>query len=256
MNPLYEQMPTSVFERMSGLAAEHGALNLGQGFPDLGWPDEILQVAARAVVDGSNQYAPSRGLRTLRSAIAKHYGRHYGLELVPESVCVTSGATEALSAAILATIEPGDEVILLTPAYDSYAPTVRRAGGIVREVALRPPHWRIERDDVEAAVTARTRAIIFNNPHNPTGRLFDADEMSAVADTARAHDLIVIADEVWEHVVLDGRRFVPLGIMEGMAERTIKVGRPARFSRSLAGRWAGLSPRPSLPPCLPAPTSS
>lgn len=238
MNPLYQQMPTSVFERMSGLAAQHGALNLGQGFPDFGWPDEILQAAARAVVEGSNQYAPSRGLPTLRSAIAKHYGRHYGLELFPESVCVTSGATEALSAAILATIEPGDEVILLTPAYDSYAPTVRRAGGIVREVALRPPHWRIERDDLEAAVTARTRAIIFNNPHNPTGRLFDADELRIVAEIAQTHDLIVIADEVWEHVVLDGRRFVPLAMVKGMAERTIKVGSAGKIF-SLTGWKVG-----------------
>ena len=238
MNPLYEQMPTSVFERMSGLAAQHGALNLGQGFPDFGWPEEILEAAARAVVEGSNQYAPSRGLLALRSAIAAHYGRHYGLELAPENVCVTSGATEALGAAILATIEPGDEVILLTPAYDSYAPTVRRAGGVVREVALRPPQWRIERDALEAAVTSRTRAIIFNNPHNPTGRLFGAEELRAVADLAKAHDLIVIADEVWEHVVLDGNRFMPLVALDGMAERTIKVGSAGKIF-SLTGWKVG-----------------
>ena len=122
MNPLYEQMPTSVFERMSGLASKYGALNLGQGFPDFGWPEEILEVAARAVVDGSNQYAPSRGLPALREAIAGHYGRHFRLDLTADHVSVTSGATEALGAAILATVEPGDEVILLTPAYDSYAP--------------------------------------------------------------------------------------------------------------------------------------
>ena len=182
MNPLYEQMPTSVFERMSGLAAKHGAVNLGQGFPDFGWPDAILEAAARAVVEGSNQYAPSRGLPALREAIAAHYGRHYGLELAADHICVTSGATEALGAAILAVVEPGDEVILLTPAYDSYAPMVRRAGGIVREVALRPPQWRIERKALEAAVSPRTRAIIFNNPHNPTGRLFGEDELRAVAE--------------------------------------------------------------------------
>jgi aspartate/methionine/tyrosine aminotransferase len=238
LNPLYETMPTSVFERMSGLATRHGALNLGQGFPDFGWPDEILEAAARAVVDQSNQYAPSRGLPVLREAIAAHYGRHYGLQLGADNVCVTSGATEALGAAILATIEPGDEVILLTPAYDSYAPTVRRAGGVVREVALKPPSWRIERDALEAAVGPRTRAILFNNPHNPTGRLFGAEELQAVADVALANDLIVIADEVWEHVVLDDHRFVPLASLDGMAERTIKVGSAGKIF-SLTGWKVG-----------------
>jgi N-succinyldiaminopimelate aminotransferase len=238
LNPLYEQMPTSVFERMSGLAAKHGAVNLGQGFPDFGWPDEILEAAARAVVEGSNQYAPSRGLPLLREAVAAHYGRHYGLPLDADHVCVTSGATEALGAAILAVVEPGDEVILLTPAYDSYAPMVWRAGGVVREVALKPPHWCIERDTLEAAVGPRTRAILFNNPHNPTGRLFEEDELRAVAEVAKAHDLAVIADEVWEHVVLDGDRFVPLSALDGMAERTIKIGSAGKIF-SLTGWKVG-----------------
>jgi N-succinyldiaminopimelate aminotransferase len=238
VNPLYEQMSTSVFERMSGLAAKHGAINLGQGFPDFGWPDAILEAAARAVVEGSNQYAPSRGLPALREAIAAHYGRHYGLELAADHICVTSGATEALGAAILAVVEPGDEVVLLTPAYDSYAPMVRRAGGIVREVALRPPQWRIERKALEAAVSPRTRAIIFNNPHNPTGRLFGEDELRAVAEVAQAHDLTVIADEVWEHVVLDGRNFVPFAALGGMAERTIKIGSAGKIF-SLTGWKVG-----------------
>lgn len=238
MNPLYERMPTSVFERMSGLAATHGAINLGQGFPDFGWPDAILDAAARAVLDGSNQYAPSRGLPALRQAVAAHYGRHQGLDLSPEHVCVTSGATEALGAAILAVIEPGDEVILLTPAYDSYAPMVRRAGGVVREVALQPPGWRIDRAALEAAVGPRTRAILFNNPHNPTGRLFSAEELQAVADVAQSHDLTVIADEVWEHVVLDGARFVPLMALDGMADRTIKIGSAGKIF-SLTGWKVG-----------------
>src|SRR5437868_1776499 len=210
MNPLYETMATSVFERMSLAAATHGAVNLGQGFPDFGWPPEILDAAARAVTEGSNQYAPSRGLPALREAVAAHYRRHHGVELTTEGVSVTSGATEALAAAILATLSPGDEAILVTPAYDAYAPLVRRAGGIVREVALKPPEWRIEQAMIEAAITPRTRAIIFNNPHNPTGRLFDASELEAVAAVARAHDLIVISDEVWEHLLMDGQRFVPL----------------------------------------------
>ena len=224
MNPLYETMATSVFERMSLAAATHGAVNLGQGFPDFGWPPEILDAAARAVTEGSNQYAPSRGLPALREAVAAHYRRHHGVELTTEGVSVTSGATEALAAAILATLSPGDEAILVTPAYDAYAPLVRRAGGIVREVALKPPEWRIEQAMIEAAITPRTRAIIFNNPHNPTGRLFDASELEAVAAVARAHDLIVISDEVWEHLLMDGQRFVPLSSLSGMAERTLKRG--------------------------------
>ena len=224
MNPLYETMATSVFERMSLAAARHGAVNLGQGFPDFGWPDEILDKAAEAVRAGSNQYAPSRGLPQMRQAVADHYRRHQGLALTPDHICVTSGATEALAAAILATVELGDEVIVMTPAYDAYAPLIRRAGGVVREVALQPPEWRIERDALASAVGPRTRAIIVNNPHNPTGRLFDADELAAVAAVARAHDLIVIADEVWEHILLDGQVFVPIASLPGMAERTIKCG--------------------------------
>src|SRR5947199_5635465 len=189
-------MKTSVFERMSLLAAQHDAVNLGQGFPDFGWPDEIIDAAARALKEGSNQYAPSRGLPALRGAVAAHYERHQRLELTADHVCITSGATEALGAAILACIEPGDEVIIFTPAYDSYAPTIRRAGGMPIEVALKPPGWQIERDSLEARVTAKTRAIVFNNPHNPTGHLFSVDELEAVASVAREHDLIVISDEV------------------------------------------------------------
>jgi len=224
LNPHYEQMQTSVFERMSGLAARHGAINLGQGFPDFGWPDEILDSAARALTEGSNQYAPSRGLPQLREAVAAHYNRHHGLNLDASHVCVTSGATEAIGAAILATICPGDEVIIFTPAYDCYAPMIRRGGGVVREVALKPPHWGVEREAIEAAISDRTRAIIFNNPHNPTGRLFGQDELETIAAIARDHDLIVISDEVWEHILLDGQAFAPLASLAGMAERTLKVG--------------------------------
>jgi N-succinyldiaminopimelate aminotransferase len=244
MHPLYEQMETSVFERMSLAAAKHGAVNLGQGFPDFGWPPEILEAAAKAVVEGSNQYAPSRGLPALREAVAAHYSRHQQLNLNAENICVTSGATEALAAAILATIEPGDEVILLTPAYDAYAPLVRRAGGVVREVALQPPGWRIERNALEAAISPNTRAIIFNNPHNPTGRLFDADELAAVAEIAVANDLVVISDEVWEHILLDGQSFIPIASLSGMAERTLKCGSAGKIF-SLTGwkiGWVVASP--------------
>jgi aspartate/methionine/tyrosine aminotransferase len=244
MNPLYETMATSVFERMSLAAARHGAVNLGQGFPDFGWPEAIVEAAAAALREGSNQYAPSRGLPVLREAVAAHYRRHHGLALEADGVCVTSGATEALAAAIFATVEPGDEVIVMTPAYDAYAPLVRRAGGVVREVALQPPGWRIDPEALEAAVTARTRAIIFNNPHNPTGRLFEADELEAVASVARAHDLIVISDEVWEHLLMDGQAFTPLARLDGMAARTLKCGSAGKIF-SLTGwkiGWVAAAP--------------
>jgi N-succinyldiaminopimelate aminotransferase len=224
LNPLYEQMETSVFERMSLAAAKYGAVNLGQGFPDFGWPPEILEAAAKAVVEGSNQYAPSRGLPALREAVAAHYKRHQGLDLSPENICVTSGATEALAAAILATVEPGDEVIVLTPAYDAYVPLIRRAGGLPVEVALQPPGWRIERAALEAAISPNTRAIMFNNPHNPTGRLFDREDLAVVAEFAVVNDLIVISDEVWEHILLDGQAFTPIASLAGMDKRTLKCG--------------------------------
>jgi len=244
VNPLYKTMATSVFERMSLAAAKHRAINLGQGFPDFGWPPEILDAAATALREGSNQYAPSRGLPTLREAVAGHYARHHGLTIDAEGVCVTSGATEALAAAILATVEPGDEVIVMTPAYDAYAPLIRRAGGVVREVALAPPAWRIERAALEAAVTPNISAIIFNNPHNPTGRLFDAGELEAVASVARDHDLIVISDEVWEHLLMDGQAFVPLARLDGMAARTLKCGSAGKIF-SLTGwkiGWIAAAP--------------
>ena len=231
-------MPVSVFERMSLAAAEHGAINLGQGFPDFGWPNEILEAAARATKSGSNQYAPSRGLPQLKEAIAAHYRRHFAQQLDPDYICVTSGATEALTAMILATVEPGDEVIVFMPAYDSYVPTIRRAGATVRGVALRPPDWRIDEEALRAAVTNRTRAIIFNNPHNPTGRLFDADELQTVAGIAIEHDLNVISDEVWEHFLLDGSRFTPLATLPGMAERTLKAGSAGKMF-SLTGWKVG-----------------
>lgn len=227
-----------MFERMSLAAAKNEAVNLGQGFPDFGWSDEILETAARALKECSNQYPPSRGLPTLREAVSAHYNRHFGQDLVPDQVCITSGATEALGAAILASVETGDEVIIFTPAYDSYAPMIRRAGGIPVEVALTPPSWRIEQAAIEFAVTSKTRAILFNNPHNPAGRLFAGDELESIATVARRHDLIVISDEVWEHVLLDGRQFTPIATLPGMAERTIKIGSAGKIF-SLTGWKVG-----------------
>jgi len=238
VNPLYEKMKTSVFERMSALAAQHGAVNLGQGFPDFGWPDEILDAAAQALKEGSNQYPPSRGLPALRDAIARHYARHQGLDLSVDQICVTSGATEALGAAILATVSPGDEVVIFTPAYDSYSPMIRRAGGVPREIALQPPEWRIDAEVVRAAVGPRTRVILLNNPHNPTGRLFDRKELDVIASIAQEHDLIVISDEVWEHILLNGQQFTSALSLAGMAQRTVKIGSAGKIF-SLTGWKVG-----------------
>ena len=246
MNPLYETMSTSVFERMSLAAAARGAINLGQGFPDFGWPPEILEAAATALREGSNQYAPSRGLPVLRAAVADHYRRHFAQGLTADHVCVTSGATEALAAAILATISPGDEAIVMTPAYDAYVPLIRRAGGVVREVALQPPEWRISHVALEAAVTSKTRVIILNNPHNPTGRLFDRAELAAVAAVAAAHDLIVISDEVWEHILLDGQAFTPFATLPDMAARTIKCGSAGKIFSLTGWKIGWLAAPPAL----------
>ena len=224
MNRIYQQIGESIFSRMSSLAVKHGAVNLGQGYPDFGWPEAILDTAAQAVKDKSNQYAPAPGLPELRQAVADHYNRHFGQALASQNVCVTSGATEALAASILTVVTPGDEVIIFTPAYDSYAPMIRRAGGIPVEMSLQPPAWRIERAEVMAAITSKTRAVLLNNPQNPTGRLFDKDELQIIADVSIEHDLIVIADEVWEHVLLNGQKFTPLASLAGMTERVLKVG--------------------------------
>jgi len=238
VNPLYENMNVSVFERMSLAAAKHNAVNLGQGFPDFGWPEEILDEATRALKENSNQYPPSRGLPQLKEAISAHYGRHFGQTIDPDHICVTSGATEALGAMILSVVEPGDEVIIFTPAYDSYAPMIRRAGALPREIALRPPAWRIELEALEAAVTSQTRAILFNNPQNPTGRLFGKDELQTIADVAIEHDLTVISDEVWEHVLLGSQTFIPIANLPGMAERTLKAGSAGKIF-SLTGWKVG-----------------
>lgn len=238
MNPLYAAMPVSIFERMSLAAAAHGAVNLGQGFPDFGWPEPLVEEAARLLTHGSNQYPPSRGLPALRQSVADHYRRHQNLDLNADNVLITSGATEAIAAAIFALIEAGDDAIVIAPAYDAYAPLIRRAGGMVREVALRPPHWRIDEAALAATVTSRTRLLVLNNPHNPTGRLFDAAELAAVARMAEAHDLLVLADEVWEHVLPEDRSFTPFAALPGMAARTLKCGSAGKIF-SLTGWKVG-----------------
>ncbi|HEX8263370.1 MAG TPA: aminotransferase [Allosphingosinicella sp.] len=238
MNPLFANLPTTVFTRMSALAMEHGAVNLGQGFPDFGWPDDVIARAAQALIRGSNQYAPMPGLPELRQAVARHYAAHQGIETDPATVVVTSGATEALAASLMALIEPGDEVLLFQPLYDAYLPLVLRAGGVPRFVRLTPPDWRIEEAALASAFTPGTKLVIFNNPHNPSSRVFDADELGLLAEACLRHGAIVVTDEVWEHVVFDGRRHVPLASLPGMAGRTVKVGSAGKIF-SLTGWKVG-----------------
>lgn len=223
-HPVFADMPVTIFETMSGLAREHGAINLGQGFPDDQGPESLRRLAADALMTGSNQYAPSRGLPELRHAVVEHYGRMQGVDLTFDGVLITSGATEAIAASIMAFVHPGDEVILFEPAYDAYRPLIERAGGVAVPVRLQPPHWRVTEEAVEAAVTARTRMVVFNNPHNPTARAFDAEEVAVLARVCVRHDLIAVSDEVWEHVILDGRRHCSLIAEPGMASRTLKIG--------------------------------
>ncbi|CAN5279480.1 aminotransferase [soil metagenome] len=223
-NPVFADMPVTVFETMSGLARTHGAINLGQGFPDIQGPESLRRLAADALMTGSNQYAPSRGLPELRQAVVEHYGRLQHVPLTIDGVLITSGATEALAAAVLAYVNPGDEVIVFEPAYDAYRPLIERAGGVARAVGLQPPSWRLTEDMIEAAVGPRTRAVMFNNPHNPTSRAFDAGEVAALGRVCVRRDLIAISDEVWEHVIFDGRTHRSLLAEPGMEARTIKIG--------------------------------
>lgn len=224
MNPQFAAMGTTIFEVMSGRARATGAINLGQGFPDGPRCEAVLQAAADALLDRSNQYPPMAGLPELREAVAGHYARHQGLGLEPEEVIVTSGATEALAAALFALIAPGDEVILFQPLYDAYLPLVERAGGNARFVTLTPPDFAITRAALEAARTERTRLILFNDPLNPSATRASAAERRMLAEFCVEHDLIAICDEVWEHVVFDGGAHSSLMAEPGMRARTVKIG--------------------------------
>ncbi len=240
MNPIFSALSTSVFEVMSQLARETGAVNLGQGFPDDPGPLDVRRKAADAVVDGWNQYPPMMGLPELRQATATHYKHWQGLDLDPGSeIMVTSGATEAIAGALMALVSPGDEVVLFEPMYDAYVPLVRRAGGIPKFVTLRPPHFGLSEEALAAAFSPRTKVVLFNNPLNPTATIFSAADLDLLADFCIRHDAVAICDEVWEHVVFDGRRHVPVLARPDMRERTVKISSAGKIF-SLTGWKVGL----------------
>jgi N-succinyldiaminopimelate aminotransferase len=218
---------TTIFAEMSALALSTGSINLGQGFPDTDGPAEIAEAAIRAIREGKgNQYPPGPGIPELRTAVAEHQQRRYGLEYDPDTeVLVTAGATEAIAAALLALVEPGDEVIALEPYYDSYAACIAMAGGVRVPVTLRPDGdtFALDLDELRAAVTPRTRLILLNTPHNPTGTVLSRAELTAVAELAVERDLLVVTDEVYEHLVFDGEH-IPLATLPGMRGRTVTIG--------------------------------
>ncbi|MDR6117097.1 histidinol-phosphate/aromatic aminotransferase/cobyric acid decarboxylase-like protein [Aeromicrobium sp. SORGH_AS981] len=236
---------TTIFARMSALAAATGAVNLGQGFPDTDGPDVVREAAVEALRGGANQYAPGVGVPALREAVAEHQRRWYGLDVDPDTeVVVTTGATEAIAAAVLGIVEPGDEVVVLEPYYDSYVAVLQMAGAVRRPVTLRAPDFRLPLEQLRAAVTPRTTAILLNTPHNPTGTVLTPDELAAVAQVAREHDLVVISDEVYEHLTFDVPH-VPIATLPGMWERTLTIssgGKTFSFTGWKVGWASGPAP--------------
>jgi N-succinyldiaminopimelate aminotransferase len=232
---------TTIFTEMTALAVRTGAINLGQGFPDTDGPSAVIEGAVTALRGGENQYAPLPGVPVLRDAIFAHQRDWYGLE--PEDLLVTFGATEAIAAAVLGLCDPGDEVIVLEPYYDSYPATITFAGAVRRPVTLRPPHFALDPDELRAAVGPRTRMLLLNTPHNPTGRVLSRAELSAVAEVCIEHDLVCVSDEVYEHLVYDGEH-VPPATLPGMAERTLTISSVGK-SFSVTGWKTGWCSGPS-----------
>ncbi|GAA2126488.1 pyridoxal phosphate-dependent aminotransferase [Nocardioides bigeumensis] len=240
-----EGIAPTIFSRMSALAISTGSVNLGQGFPDVDGPPDVIAAAVAALHEGRNQYAPGLGVPELRHAVARHQQRHYGIELDPDTeVVVTTGATEGVAAALLGLVDPGDEVVVLEPYYDSYVAMMQMAGAVRRPVTLRAPDFRLDADELRAAVTPRTRFVLLNSPHNPTGTVLTRAELEAVAAIAVEHDLVVITDEVYEHLVFDVHEHVPIATLPGMRERTLTLSSAGK-SYSFTGWKVGWATGPA-----------
>jgi aspartate/methionine/tyrosine aminotransferase len=238
MNPVFAGLKTSIFETMSLEAKARGAINLGQGFPETDGFADVRQAAARALIEQSNQYAPMRGLPVLRQAVAAFYQRTQGLDLNPDhNVLITSGATEAICAALLSLITPGDEVVVFEPMYDAYVPLIRRAGGVPRVVRLQPPHWTFSRADLEAAFSARTRVVLITTPNNPTTHALGRDALELLQRFCVQHDAWLVSDEVWEQIVFGAPHLSALHL-PGLAQRSLKIGSAGKIF-SLTGWKVG-----------------
>ncbi|HVZ27168.1 MAG TPA: aminotransferase [Rhizomicrobium sp.] len=238
-NPAFANLPVSIFQHMTVLALEHDAVNLGQGFPDQDGPLSLREVAAKQLLEGPNQYPPSKGLAVLRQAVSAHAKKFYGLEYDPEDeVVITSGGTEALGACILATAVPGAEFVLIEPTYDSYRPIVESTGTTIKTVKLGPPHWRLTEDALRAAIGPKTSAVLINSPHNPAGRVFAREELETLAKVVLETEAVVICDEVYEHLVFDGRSHIPLATLPGMRARCLRIGSAGKIF-SLTGWKVG-----------------
>lgn len=238
-NPVFSSLPTSIFQHITALALKHDALNLGQGFPDQDGPLSLRAAAAQALIDGPNQYPPSKGLLALRQAVSAHAAKFYGLAYDPENeVVITSGGTEAITGALMAMAGAGDEVVMIEPTYDSYRPMAEAAGAVVKAIKLKPPGWRLTESDLKAVIGPKTRAVLINSPHNPAGRAFSREELEMLARVVSQTDAVVICDEVYEHLVYDGKPHIPLATLPGMRERCLKVGSAGKIF-SLTGWKVG-----------------
>jgi N-succinyldiaminopimelate aminotransferase len=223
-NALLSATGTTIFTVMSAFAVQHGAINLGQGFPDTEGPQDVVKAAADFLLDNRNQYPPMTGVPELKQAVADANRRFYGLEVEASDVVVTSGATEAITACLMAVLDPGDEVVLIEPLYDTYLPVVRMLGATPRLVRLSPPSWDLPREELAAAFGPKTKAILMNSPMNPTGKVFSPDELAFIANLVERHDTYAICDEVYEHLVFGNARHIPLMTLPGMRDRTMRIG--------------------------------